>query len=886
MSKIVKQDSNGVKPLLAVGELGYDNYPSGGDIGRVYVGNGAENIPQAKKAEVVIVDGKVDTHVARIDNPHGVTKTQVGLSNVDNTADSVKVVASAGKLTTARNITLSGDVSGSVNFDGSENVSITTTIGANSVILGTDTTGNYVAGLTQGTGISITGSAGEGWSPTVSLADVGTAGTYRSVTTDAKGRITAGTNPTTVSGYGLTDVYTKTESNTSLALKVNNSEKGVANGVATLDVNGKVVLTQIPDSVLGQLEYMGTWNFATLPTSTQKGQYWIANTSGNGYVVGDWAVWNGATFDKVDNTDAVATVAGRTGNVVLTKTDVGLDNVENTSDSAKPVSTAQQAALNLKANIASPIFTGNVTGLGVATGTSFNSITGLSSVVGTTSGTAAVGASTTVARADHVHPAQTTITGNAGTASKLQTARTIGGVSFDGTVNINLPGVNAAGNQSTTGNAGSATKLATARTINGVAFDGSANITVVDSTAVKLTGNETIAGIKTFTSSPTVPTPTTNTQAANKKYVDDNIFKLSTDYYQGPYGIQWDYTTDTYRRTGARGYTAIQSQMRRCVLKADGTVNYYLNPDNSNFKEDGTSSVLTGADGNVMVEIPKHYIKVETVGNIDSFSVSLTPEAGYVLDPAFLKWNGTAMVEVPYRYFRAYEGFVSGGKLLSVSGVTPTRSQTIATFRTQAMANGDGWHLTDWNLLNTIKRLCYIEFCDFIVTKYLGEGNHTGSDYGITTGQSNALGNRSSNSTHNDKYMSYRGIENMYADIWEFVDGVNINNYQFYVNGNYSTFQSDVFAGDYVSKGPLTVAGAGNSLIKRCAVSVDGGFIPTVVGGSTTTFYGDALWSAAGAIIALYGGDTNYGASGGLGALAVDGASSNSGVNVGAAVCR
>ena len=107
-----------------------------------------------------------------------------------------------------------------------------------------------------------------------------------------------------------------------------------------------------------------------------------------------------------------------------------------------------------------------------------------------------------------------------------------------------------------------------------------------------------------------------------------------------------------------------------------------------------------------MVEIPKHYIKVETVGNVDSFSISLTQEPGYVLDPSFMKWNGTEMVEVPYRYFRAYEGFVSGGKLLSVSGVTPTRSQTIATFRTQARANGTGWHLTDWNLLNTIKRLC------------------------------------------------------------------------------------------------------------------------------------------------------------------------------------
>ena len=374
--------------------------------------------------------------------------------------------------------------------------------------------------------------------------------------------------------------------------------------------------------------------------------------------------------------------------------------------------------------------------------------------------------------------------------------------------------------------------------------------------------------------------------AVTKQYVDDSISRLSTDYYQGAYGISWDYATDTYIRTGAKGYTAIQSLMRRCVVKADGTVNYYLNPDNSNFKEDGTPSVLTGADGNVMVEIPKHYIKVETVGNVDSLNVSLTPEAGYVLDPAFLKWNGTAMIEVPYRYFRAYEGFVSGGKLLSVSGVAPTRTQTIATFRTQAMANGAGWHLTDWNLLNTIKRLCYIEFFDFIVTKYLGNGNDTGSDFGITTGQSNALGNRSSNSTHNDKYMSYRGIENMYADVWEFVDGVNINNYQFYVNSKYSTFQSDVFTGDYVAKGPITVAGVSNSLIKRCAVSVDGGFIPTVVGGSTTTFYGDALWSTTGAGIAFYGGSAINGASGGLGALDAHYASAGSDANIGAAVCR
>ncbi|HDS2985296.1 TPA: tail fiber protein [Escherichia coli] len=70
------------------------------------------------------------------------------------------------------------------------------------------------------------------------------------------------------------------------------------------------------------------------------------------------------------------------------------------------------------------------------------------------------------------------LSGNASTATKLQTARTIGGVSFDGTANINLPGVNAAGNQNTTGNAATATKLQTARTINGVSFNGSANISI------------------------------------------------------------------------------------------------------------------------------------------------------------------------------------------------------------------------------------------------------------------------------------------------------------------------------------------------------------------------------------------------------------------------
>ncbi|ENH2686928.1 prophage tail fiber N-terminal domain-containing protein, partial [Escherichia coli] len=76
------------------------------------------------------------------------------------------------------------------------------------------------------------------------------------------------------------------------------------------------------------------------------------------------------------------------------------------------------------------------------------------------------------------HPFISSLSGNAATATKLQTARSIGGVVFDGSANINLPGVNTTGNQNTTGNAATATKLQTARKISGVPFDGSTDITL------------------------------------------------------------------------------------------------------------------------------------------------------------------------------------------------------------------------------------------------------------------------------------------------------------------------------------------------------------------------------------------------------------------------
>ena len=126
------------------------------------------------------------------------------------------------------------------------------------------------------------------------------------------------------------------------------------------------------NSVLGGVNYQGGWDPSTntphLASGTgTKGHYYVCTRVGstnldgvNDWRLGDWAIYNGSAWEKVDNTDAVITVNGYTGSVNLTKSDISLANVDNTSDANKPVSTAQQAALDLKENIKPVVSTGTV----------------------------------------------------------------------------------------------------------------------------------------------------------------------------------------------------------------------------------------------------------------------------------------------------------------------------------------------------------------------------------------------------------------------------------------------------------------------------------------------------------------------------------------------
>jgi hypothetical protein len=111
-------------------------------------------------------------------------------------------------------------------------------------------------------------------------------------------------------------------------------DAGSANGVATLDAGGKVPVSELPAAVLGAISYQGTWNASTnTPTLTSsvgtKGYYYVVDVSGNtnlngitDWVIGDWAIFNGSVWQKVDNTDAVTSVNGQTGAVVLTTTNI------------------------------------------------------------------------------------------------------------------------------------------------------------------------------------------------------------------------------------------------------------------------------------------------------------------------------------------------------------------------------------------------------------------------------------------------------------------------------------------------------------------------------------------------------------------------------------
>ena len=219
------------------------------------------------------------------------TIANTGVTSVLGTANEVEVSASAGAVTlslpstinanttgnantattlaTARTISLGGDLSGSASFNGSTDITINATVAANSVALGTDTTGDYVAGATAGSGITVGGSGGEGSSLTITNTGVlSLTGTANEVNVSASaGNVTIGLPDDVTIGGNLTVTGDLTVSGSTTylntaTLQVEDNKvvlNSNATGTPTVDAGIEVERGDFPNAELFWDESEGKW---------------------------------------------------------------------------------------------------------------------------------------------------------------------------------------------------------------------------------------------------------------------------------------------------------------------------------------------------------------------------------------------------------------------------------------------------------------------------------------------------------------------------------------------------------------------------------------------------------------------------------------------------
>jgi hypothetical protein len=249
------------------------------------------------------------------------------------------------------------------------------------------------------------------------------------------------------------------------------TQKAAALGVATLDSSTKVPISQIPDSVIGALSYQGTWNASTnTPTLTSsvgtKGYYYVVSVAGstnlNGttdWLVGDWAVYNGTIWQKIDNTDSVTSVNGLTGAVVLTTTNVaeGTNLYYTDARARASVSAGTGISYNSTTGVitnSSPSLGGDVVGPASATDNAiarFDTTTGklLQNSVVTVGDTGAVSGVTTLSASTSVTTPIVQATNSGGLALKNSGGTTQmsvgagGGDNMSISVSTNINGTNA-----------------------------------------------------------------------------------------------------------------------------------------------------------------------------------------------------------------------------------------------------------------------------------------------------------------------------------------------------------------------------------------------------------------------------------------------------------
>lgn len=338
---------------------------------------------------------------------------------------------------------------------------------------------------------------------------------------------------------------------------------------------------------------------------------------------------------------------------------------------------------------------------------------------------------------------------------------------------------------------------------------------------------------------------------------------------------------------------SLRSKFKRCIAKPygdDAALISYCNESHSKKWPDNTDITYTGRNQeNMMVHFPKYYHKTieRSPGIWRTYISEQQIDSDYI--------------EEPERLVGVYEAYKYSDLnwLCSDGGVESTHSQTIATFVTQAKANGSMWGIQDYRIHATIARM----FCAYYKTTNISTSNSSIPCSGGTklynagkTGGTISLGNKDGrlatleDSAHYST--SFLGLEDCYYSKWEFVQGINI------LKGKYVVYDGGSFPDKDVAD--LEAAGATNIRVvgyepnpaategyngwtKAIAQGKYGDVVPTAHGGSETTYYSDYSWfNPTGNRIFLRSGYSDHGSRCGVFVALASDASSYSWAAIGA----
>lgn len=293
--------------------------------------------------------------------------------------------------------------------------------------------------------------------------------------------------------------------------------------------------------------------------------------------------------------------------------------------------------------------------------------------------------------------------------------------------------------------------------------------------------------------------------------------------------------------------TNIFRDIRPCMFK-NGAVKAYLNPNDFTKYVDGTAAdITTGAEGDVMIEIPKLGVKIATSGNTLTVQVTDDPNAeGF----HYYAHTRTKEGDKDKLYIGAFLGYNASSKLRSLCSKQPTVNVTIGETRTLAQANGSGYDQIAFYQLTLLQCLFLIKYKSRDSQTALGMGYTKATDAktGVQTGGTIAKG-MDYGETTGMQQMKFMGIEDFWGNFYYWIDGL-VSSSDYHALTATNNF-NDTGSG-YKDNGAL-----GSSYIGGYMKAPQGtnelGFIIKQSGGSATTYFADYAFFDAG-YVPFFGG--------------------------------